>query len=165
MRIRGEGRNISFDYRCSRSICDIDFDVVDVYIILEKLPPIFTSGPDELPQFLFGRLAVALALPLTAIFQKIALMGVHPSSWKISYVRPLHKRGIKSDPGNYRPIRITSVSSRIFERLVYRKIESFLVSQQFFNERQFGFRRRRSAVVQELLCLNQWQKAIEVSMQ
>merc|ERR1719318_2180925 len=42
--------------------------------------------------------------------------GVVPSYYKLSLVTPLHKKGDKVLPGNYRPVSLTSYIVKVFER-------------------------------------------------
>jgi len=44
--------------------------------------------------------------------------GTLPNDWKLTEVTAVHKKGFKSDSGNYRPISLTSVCCKIMESLV-----------------------------------------------
>ncbi|TRZ08285.1 hypothetical protein HGM15179_018821 [Zosterops borbonicus] len=41
------------------------------------------------------------------------LTGEVPDDWKLAKVTPIHKNGRKDDPGNYRPVSLTSVLSKV----------------------------------------------------
>lgn len=41
-----------------------------------------------------------------------------PYDWKIANITPIFKKGSKSDAGNYRPISLTSVCSKILESII-----------------------------------------------
>ena len=55
---------------------------------------------------------------------------------------PVHKKGSKSDVENYRPISLTCLLSKIFERLVKNKL--IALTGQFLDPRQHGFLSRKS---------------------
>jgi len=53
-------------------------------------------------------LAEELAKPLSNIYQQSWLTGEVPDDWRISSVTPIYKNGRKEDPGNHRPVSLTS---------------------------------------------------------
>ena len=71
-----------------------------------------------------------VAPSLTSIFSKSILTGIYPNDWKMAKVTnyykiiPLFKKGIKSDPNNYRPISVIPIISKVFERIVYNQLFS-----------------------------------------
>ena len=56
-------------------------------------------------------------------------------------VVPVSKKGSTYDVNNYRPISLLPVLSKILEKLVYRRVVSFLTGQGFFHKNQFGFKK------------------------
>ena len=52
-----------------------------------------------------------LAVSLAIIFNKSLAEGVVPIDWKLENVTPLFKKGSKTEPRNYRPVSLTSVSA------------------------------------------------------
>lgn len=77
---------------------------------------------------------------LTQCVNNCLKSGVFPDSLKIAKVSPIYKAGSKSDPGNYRPISVLPVLSKVFERVIYTRLEQHLTSQNFIYEKQYGFR-------------------------
>ncbi len=67
-----------------------------------------------------------------------------PSYWKNANVMPLFKGGVHSDPLNYRPISLTSVCCKSFERIVVSKLTAYLEDRQLLSPYQSGFRSGRS---------------------
>ena len=56
----------------------------------------------------------------------------------------MFKKGSTYDVNNYRPICLLSVRSKILEKIVYKRLVSFLIRQNFFHQNQFGFRKKYS---------------------
>ena len=52
--------------------------------------------------------------------------GVFPSKLKEAKVIPVYKSDDETEPGNYRPISLLSVFNRIFEKLMYHRLNSYL---------------------------------------
>ena len=68
------------------------------------------------------------------------------SEWKLANVTTLFKKGDKSNPGNYRPISLTSVVCKLMESILRDKIVEFLEKNNIIRDSQHGFRNRRSCL-------------------
>jgi len=82
----------------------------------------------------------SLVKPLTHLVNLSFASGVFPTELKLTKVVPIHKSGNENDPGNYRPIAITPVFSKIFEKLVAKQLLFFLSKNNIITDDQFGFR-------------------------
>ena len=81
-----------------------------------------STGPDLLHQRALQILEDTLSGPLNHIFNKSAETGISPADWKSANFTAIHKKGNRQEPGNYRPINLTSVVCKIIERLIKGKI-------------------------------------------
>ena len=63
-----------------------------------------------------------------------------PSAFKEAKVIPLFKKGSTLDPGNYRPVSILNVLSKILERAVQSQLSDYLEKRGLLFENQSGFR-------------------------
>ena len=70
--------------------------------------------------------------------------GIYPDQLKIAKVIPVFKKGDKLLVSNYRPISLLSNVNKIFEKLVYSRLYSFLEMHDCIYELQFGFRAKHS---------------------
>jgi len=67
-------------------------------------------------------------------------LGIVPDQMKIAKVYPLFKSGDRSLVINYRPISILPAFSKIIEKLVYKRLMSYLCDHNILYQYQFGFR-------------------------
>ena len=70
--------------------------------------------------------------------------GIFPEQLKIAKVVPIHKGDDKLKVENYRPISLLTTFSKIFEKIMYRRIYDFLTENETLDDYQFGFRQGRS---------------------
>jgi len=84
---------------------------------------------------------------LCKLFNKCASEGYFPKELKVAKVIPLFKnKGDINDIGNYRPISMLPVFSKIFEKLIHKTITEHLDSNNILNDSQYGFRKKRSTL-------------------
>ena len=81
---------------------------------------------------------------LAKIINKSFNEGVFPRQLKNARVVPVFKEGSKTEVGNYRPISLLSSLSKIYEKLMHKRILKFLDSNEVLNDMQYGFRPGRS---------------------
>ena len=67
-----------------------------------------------------------------------------PDTLKIARVVPILKKGDPSIFSNYRPISVLPSISKLLEKLAYKRIITFLDSNNILHDNQFGFRKHRS---------------------
>ena len=71
-------------------------------------------------------------------------LGSFPDACKIAKVKPLFKKGSKTDPSNYRPISLLPLLPKVFERVVLNQTEEFLSLNKVLYDYQSGFRKNHS---------------------
>ena len=81
---------------------------------------------------------------LSNIFNSCIQQGEFPNFLKIGEVVPVFKKGDSNLLTNYRPISILSQINKIFEKLIYNKINDYLEKYHLISDKQFGFRQNSS---------------------
>ena len=115
------------------------------------------NGPEDIPIRFIKMIRTILAPLFSKIYNASYDLGIFPTSLKRSKVVPVYKSGTKNIAGNYRPISILSPFSKIFEKLIYVRLEKFLVKNYILSPYQFGFRRNHSTSLASLNLLNNLQ--------
>lgn len=70
--------------------------------------------------------------------------GIFHDAWKLARVFPIFKKGLKTDPINYRPISVLPVVSKLIERVVFNQLYDYFNESSLLTEAQSMFRRRFS---------------------
>lgn len=101
--------------------------------------------------------------PLMRIFKQSFTEGVVPLSWKEAHVSPIFKKGKKLDPGNYRPVSLTSMICKIMESIIRDKFVNHLISEDLIAASQHGFVPKRSCITNLIATIDKWTKALDNS--
>ena len=80
---------------------------------------------------------------LCSLFNFVFDSGVFPDTWSEGLLVPLHKKGDKSSPDNYRGVTLLNVLGKIFTRILNNRLETWAEKYQIYIEAQNGFRQGR----------------------
>lgn len=80
---------------------------------------------------------------ISKLINKIIEDETWPETLKIQILRPLHKKGSKTELNNYRPISLLSVINKIIEKFFANKIKSFLTKFKLLTDIQYGYTEKR----------------------
>ena len=127
---------------------------------LSALKPNKSPGHDQWHPYFLREISDAICTPLSILFQKSLKEGAH-DSWKKAIIAAIYKKGKKSDPGNYRPVSLTSVISKVMESIVRDAMVDHLLRNNLFTNDQHGFVPGRDCITQLLICMEMWTKMIE----
>ena len=134
----------------------------EVFKRLKSLNVSKSMGQDNCHPRLLKETAESIKEPLQTIFNKTFKEGVLPEVWKDAHVTALYKnKGEKTDTNNYRPVSLTSVPCRLCERTVRDVIMKHMSENKLFSDSQYGFRNKRSCVLQLLEVLDSWSRSLD----
>ncbi|KFV88189.1 hypothetical protein N308_04118, partial [Struthio camelus australis] len=85
---------------------------------LSKLDIHKSMGPDRMHPRVLRELAEVIARPLSIILERSWRTREVPEDWKKANVTPVFKKGKKEEPGNYRPVSLTSSPGKVREQLL-----------------------------------------------
>jgi len=80
---------------------------------LSKLCTQKSMGPNGMNPQMLRELADVIAEPLSIIFERSWRTEEVPEDWRKANVTPVFKKGKKDDPGNYRPVSLTSIPGKV----------------------------------------------------
>jgi hypothetical protein len=98
---------------------------------------------------------------LTNVLSLSFSQGVFPSELKTAKVIPIFKNDNPMYFTNYRPISVLSTFSKLFERLMYNRMLSFIEKNNLLYKFQFGFRRLHSTNMALIVLLDKIMNAID----
>ena len=126
---------------------------------LHALMPL-ASGPDGIPYWFWKEFAYDLAPVVTHIFNCSLENHIVPDLWKLADITPLPKEPNFKNCTQLRPISLTNVIMRVFERLVYRQ-ELSQYMKNFISFDQFAYRKGHNTTMALIKCQYAWLKWLE----
>lgn len=97
-------------------------------------------GPDGIPATLLKKIFDAFPNRMLLHYNSIFERGCPPESWKIAKILLFLKPGKSaSNVDNFRPISLTPISCKIFERILLNRLVKYCLNSNLFNPNQFGF--------------------------
>jgi hypothetical protein len=130
--------------------------------ILNSLKLKSAPGPDLLTPTMIRELPKKAIVLLTYIFNGIVRMPYWPKPFKTSHIITVLKPGKEpTNVNSYRPISLTSVLSKLFEKLILKRLQSALQPDAGIPDHQFGFRRGHSTIQQVHRIVHSINKAME----
>ena len=128
------GKNFE-NYLNNKPDCEFHFEQInisDVIKIIDNLSSKTSCGFDDISLKLLKYLKPVLATPITVIINQMLNTGIFPDKLKIAKIKPLYKKGDKSNFNNYRPISLLPSISKIFEKVIFQQTYSYFEKITFY---------------------------------
>lgn len=119
-------------------------DEEEVNKIITQLKTDSAPGYDGLNNKIIKLCSHALVAPITFLCNLSLFSGTVPECLKIANICPIHKAGDAKDPANYRPISLLTGLSKILEKVVNKRLLTYLENKNLLSDNQYGFRLGRS---------------------
>lgn len=129
----------------SNSIVLFEVENKEIENIIMKLKNNCSAGWDGI-SVLFLKSAKDILIPvITQLCNLCITEGVFPNSFKKAVVHPIYKGGgDQSSVGNYRPISVLNILSKILEKVLNKRLLDYLEHEKILSDNQYGFRKGKS---------------------
>jgi len=143
------------------SMKEVEITTNGIKAKIRNLKASSAAGPDGIGPKLLQGLVDELAPALAIIFHRSLNHGEVPEDWKTANVTPIFKKGSKAEPGNYRPVSLTSVCCKLLESIIRDGIMEHLLNNNLLNQSQHGFVPGKSCCTNLLEFLEKTTEAID----
>ena len=96
----------------------------DVMYAINNCKNKFSLDCYNLNYFFIKKVSDCLAAPLQLLFNRCIELGQCPESLKKAKVIPFFKNGNKDDPSNFMPISLLPIIGKVFERIMFDRIQN-----------------------------------------
>ena len=97
---------------------------------------------------------------LTILINNCLKKGVFPDDLKLADITPIFKKEDSLNKEKYRPVSILLYLSKVFERILFKQIDSFMENK--FSLYLCGFRKNHNAQYSLLKMIENWKKLLEM---
>ena len=126
---------------CSSSIYLSDCNEFEIMEIIKELK---NGKSSDIPIHIIKKSTEIISPYLAMYFNHCLQTGIFPDELKLGRITPIYKKDNEELFENYRPISTLPVFGKILEKLIYRRLYSFLIAKGIITENQFGFRKGHS---------------------
>ena len=98
---------------------------------------------------------------MDTLFRSCLAYGKLPRDWKKAVVKPMFKGGASHTPSNYRPVSLTPIICKIFEKFCKEAIENHMQENELWAPEQHGFSVGRSCATNLMVAKEKWSEAID----
>ena len=116
----------------------------EVKLEISRIPNNKSHGLYSCPAQIMKCSSNVISNTLAEIINLSISTGVYPNKLKMAKIIRIFKTDDDTDPSNYRPISLLSNFNRIFEKLIFKRMEPFIAQHNMLSPSQYGFRKTLS---------------------
>ena len=151
----------TINFLTDKRIDDIFIQSDEIIRLIRNLNPNKATGSDGISGQMLLLCDDSVVLPLKIIFQNILETSTYPDMWKLANITPIFKKGNKQLIKNYRPISLLPICGKMFEKIIFNNLYSYLETNNLITKNQSGFRPGDSTTNQLLYLVNEIHEAFE----
>jgi len=119
-------------------------DAYGMQLLIKNLKMKSNSSRNDIPSKFLKTASCIVSEWLSKFFNKCMTTGEFPASWKIATITPIRKVHSPSSSSEYRPTSVLPVLSKLFEKVLYHRVYSYLTEHNLIDKRQYGLRENHS---------------------
>ncbi len=113
---------------------------------IRKMKPNKTGGPDGLTAECFKHLPEHMVAFLSLIFQAVSRLKITPKVWQNNFVKLIFKKGETTAISNYRPIALLNTIFKLWETILFFKLQEELNMTDSIEQAQFGSQKDKGSI-------------------
>jgi hypothetical protein len=118
-----------------------------------------SSGYDGISTEILKISSLYISEPFAFICNMSLMTGVFPDQMKYADIKPLFKKGDKSDMTNYRPMSMLPTFSKVLEKIMYHRLNQHFQINDVLVGEQFGFHKNMAVEFAAYLLTNEIHQA------
>ena len=141
------------------------FNLVDencVALILRNIKPRKATWYDHIPGKIVRIAHQELSFPITRLINTAITANAFPSNVKFAEIRPGHKKDDNLIRGNYRPVSVLPISSKVYETVMNDQLFGYFLHK--FHEFLSAFRKRFSCQSLLLKAVDDWKYTLDQNL-
>lgn len=116
----------------------------EMLTIINNLKNTNSTGYDDIKTSVIKSVGPIVAPVLCDTVNACIYNGVFPEALKISIIKPMHKKDEKTKMCNYRPVALIPIFAKIFEKVIYNRLNNYFEKNNIFCQEQMGFRQNKT---------------------
>ena len=136
---------LKFTEYLNKSLCNIIYmDNCTETEVQKIIADLSSAEASDIPVRVLKACSVVISPILTRFYNVFIEASIFPDILKVAQVTPIFKKGGPQLFDNYRPVSLLPIFGKIFEKIIYSRLYSFLSAKNIICNQQFGFRKNHS---------------------